>query len=104
MLRRTSGSRSQFSLASLLGILCIALVLMSGMVQVAHSHPLGQPDHDCSLCTTAHNVIQVVALVTLDLSTQPVAAIAPEPTRELPSRTFFFKLSCRPPPAAPAFA
>jgi|SRR5580704_10042504 hypothetical protein len=104
MLRRTSGSRAQFSVASLLGIFCIALVLMAGMVQVAHSHPLGQPDHDCSLCTTAHNVIHVVELVTLDLSSRPVTAVAPEPTRELPSRAFFFKLSCRPPPAAPAFA
>jgi hypothetical protein len=104
MLRRTFGSRAQFSVASLLGIVCIALVLMSGMIQVAHSHPLGQPDHDCSLCTTAHHVIQVVALVTLDLSSRPVTAVAPEPTRELPHRTFFFKLSSRPPPAVPAFA
>src|SRR5579862_4378566 len=104
MVRRTPGSRSQFSLVSLLGILCIALVLMSGMVQVAHSHPSGQPDHDCSLCTTAHHVIQVVTLVTLDLSSQPVAPVASEPARDLPTPTLFFKLSSRPPPAVPAFA
>ena len=104
MFRRASRPRQQWSPATVLGILCVALVLMAGMIQVAHSHPLGQPDHDCSLCTTAHHVIQIVALVTLDLSTQPVAAIAPEPTRELPSRAFFFKLSSRPPPAVPAFA
>src|SRR5215469_6650123 len=104
MLRRMSGSRAQFSIASLLGIFCIALVLMSGMVQVAHSHASGQPDHDCSLCTTAHHVIQVVALVTLDLSSQPVAPATPEPTRELPNRPFVLKLASRPPPAVPAFA
>jgi hypothetical protein len=87
-----------------LGIVCIALVLICGTVQVAHNHPTGQPNHDCSLCTTAHHVIQVVALAALDVSGQPVAPVAPEPTRELPRRPFFFKLSCRPPPAAPAFA
>jgi len=99
-----SGHRSQISLLSLVGILCVALILMAGMIQVAHNHPSGQPDHDCSLCTTAHHVIQVVALVTLALSSQPVATLATEPTRELPKRPFFFKLSSRPPPAAPAFA
>lgn len=104
MLRRASGSRSQFSVAALLGIFCVALILMAGMIQVAHTHPSGQPDHDCSLCSTAHNVIQVVALAILDVSSQPVASIAQEPARDLPITTFFFKLSCRPPPAAPAFA
>jgi hypothetical protein len=99
-----SRPRAQFSLVSLLGIVCVALVLMSGIVQVAHTHPSGQPDHDCSLCATAHHVIQIVALVTLDLSSQHVAALAPEPTIELPSRYFFFKLASRPPPAVSAFA
>src|SRR5271169_5477216 len=100
----TSRPRSQFSLLSLLGIVCIALVLMSGIVQVAQSHPSGQPDHDCSLCATAHHVIQIVALVTLDLSSLRVATVVPEPTLELPSRLFFFKLACRPPPAVSAVA
>jgi hypothetical protein len=77
---------------------------MSGTVQAVHSHPSGQPDHDCSLCTTAHNVIQVVALVTLDLSSLPVVHVAAEPTLESPHRPFFFKLACRPPPAVPVFA
>jgi hypothetical protein len=77
---------------------------MSGLVQVAHAHPSGEPDHDCALCVTAHHVIQIVALVTLDLSSQRVAALAPEPTIELPGRIFFFKLACRPPPADSAFA
>ena len=104
MPRRTSESRSQFSVAALLGIFCIALVLMSGMVQVAHTHASGQPDHDCSLCITAHNVIQVVALAILDVSSQPVVPVAQERARDLPTTTFFFKLASRPPPAVPAFA
>lgn len=104
MLRRTSGSRPQFSVASLLGIICIALVLMSGIVQVAHSHPTGLPDHDCSLCVTAHHVIQVVALATLALSSVSIALVSPEPAHYLPVQAFVFKLASRPPPAVPAFA
>jgi hypothetical protein len=45
-----------------------------------------------------------VALVTLDLSSQPVTAVASEPVRELPNRYFFFKLASRPPPADSAIA
>jgi hypothetical protein len=104
MLRRRSGSRPQFSVASLLGIICIALVLMSGIVQVAHSHPTGQPDHDCSLCTTAHHVIQVVAVTTLELSILPVTPVVSEPTRVVSRPALFFKLASRPPPVVPAFA
>jgi hypothetical protein len=76
---------------------------MSGMVQAVHTHPSGQPDHDCSLCTTAHNVIQVVALVTILVSSLPVVRVAAEPLLLLPRRSFFFKLACRPPPADPVF-
>jgi hypothetical protein len=77
---------------------------MSGVLQVAHTHPSGQLDHDCSLCVTAHHVIQAVALVTLDFSSQPVTALASEPIRKLPNRYFFFKLASRPPPADSAIA
>lgn len=104
MTPRASQQRLHFSVVSLLGIVCIALVLMSGAVQVAHSHPSGQPDHDCSLCITAHQVIQVVALVTIALSSLAVTGVAPEPVLKRPGRYFFFKYSCRPPPADPAFA
>lgn len=104
MPRFSSQQRSHFSVVSLLGIVCIALVLMSGIVQVAHSHPSGQPDHDCSLCTTAHHVIQVVALITLSLAALAVTGVAPEPILKRPGRYFFFKLASRPPPADPAFA
>ena len=102
-----SARRSEWSWASLLGIVCIALVLMTGVVQVTHYHTsdvTGQIDHDCSLCVTAHNVVQVVTLVTLDLSSQRVAEIVPEETLPLPRQRFLHKLYIRPPPAAPAFA
>jgi len=104
MVFRTSRHSERFSPLALLGVVCIALVFMTGLVQVVHSHTSGQPDHDCSLCTSAHQAIQVVALVALALSIVPVIAVATEPARRLPAPVFFFKLACRPPPADSAFA
>lgn len=100
----SSRLRARSSWIALLGIVCVALVLMIGIVQVVHSHPSGHPDPDCSLCVTAHQAVQVVALITLDLSSQPVEHVWPEPVLQLPRPSFFFRLDCRPPPAESAFA
>ena len=104
MPKRASRLNWQFSPLALVGMICIALVLTAGMVQVAHNHALGQPDHDCALCVSAHQVVQIVALVTLACSIIRVLSVAPEPTRRLPGSVFFYKLSSRPPPAAVPFA
>lgn len=100
----SSKPRPRSSWVTLLGIVCVALVLMVGIVQVVHSHPSGHPDPDCALCVTAHQAIQVVALITLDISSQPVEHVVPEPRLELPRRSFFFRLDCRPPPTESIFA
>ena len=83
---------------SLLGIVCVALVLMTGILQVTHSHPSGQPDHDCSLCVTAHHVAQAVVVVTMALSSRPVARFVPETFTPVPRQRFVLKLANRPPP------
>ncbi len=100
----SSRLRARSSWVALLGIVCVALVLMVGIVQVVHSHPSGHADPDCSLCVTAHQAVQVVALITLDVSSQPIEHVRPEPALQLPRRSFFFRLDCRPPPAETAFA
>lgn len=100
----SSKLRARSSWACLLGIVCIALVLMIGVVQVAHSHPSGHIDPDCALCITAHQAVQAVALITLHISSQPVEHVWPAPAQQLPRRSFFFRLDCRPPPAESAFA
>jgi hypothetical protein len=79
-------------------MLCIALVLLVGIVQVVHTHPDGQIDEGCSLCNTAHQVVQTVALVTLDISIRPVLRVTPEKTSERPRQRFLLKLAIRPPP------
>ena len=47
-------SRIRLNWVSALGILCIALVMISGMAQAAHFHASGTIDHDCALCVAAH--------------------------------------------------
>jgi hypothetical protein len=89
---------AQLSWISLLGMVCIALVLMTGLLQVTHSHPSGQPDHDCSLCVTAHHVAQAVVVVTLAVSSRPVARFVPESFTPAPRQRFILKLANRPPP------
>jgi hypothetical protein len=100
----SSKLRARSSWIALVGIVCVALVLMIGIVQVVHSHPSGHPDPDCALCVTAHQAVQVVALITLNISSQTVEHISLEPDLQLPRSSFFFRLDCRPPPAESASA
>jgi hypothetical protein len=86
------------------GIVCIALVLLTGVLQVTHSHANGQIDHDCSLCVTAHHAVQIVVAVTLVLSSQPVAHRIADQFTPLPRQRFVLKLANRPPPVPAVFA
>ncbi|HVW77522.1 MAG TPA: hypothetical protein VHB45_07905 [Alloacidobacterium sp.] len=93
--------RFQAGWATWLGVLCIALVLFTGIVQVVHTHPAGQVDHEgCSLCNTAHHVVQTVALVTLSVSIHPVWRVATDKPLQRPRHIFLHKLAIRPPPVA----
>jgi hypothetical protein len=82
----------------ILAMVCIALVLFTGVLQVTHSHPNGHVDPDCSLCMTAHHVAQGVIVVTLEISSQRVARVAPKDFAPLPRQRFVLKLANRPPP------
>lgn len=88
----------------ILAILCIALVLFTGILQVTHSHPNGHIDPDCSLCITAHHAVQVVVVVTAEVSAQPVARVVAESFTPLPRQRFVLKLAIRPPPVPSAIA
>lgn len=88
---------------SILGVVCIALVLFTGVVHVVHSHPNGQVDQDCALCVTAHQAVQVVAVVAVILSSQPVVHRVVERVAPAPRQRFVLKLANRPPPV-PVFA
>jgi hypothetical protein len=91
------------SWVSILGIVCIALVLFAGVVHVAHFHPNGQIDQDCALCVTAHQAVQIAAVVAVALCSQPVVQRVAERRAPAPRQRFVLKLANRPPPV-PVFA
>ena len=92
------------SWVSILGILCIALVLTTGVLSVTHSHPSGQIDHDCALCFTAHQVVQIAVVVTILVASRPIARFTSEKFAPLPRQRFVLKLANRPPPVPAVFA
>ncbi|QNI31485.1 hypothetical protein H7849_20780 [Alloacidobacterium dinghuense] len=97
--------RFQRSWAASLAIFCVALVLLAGFVQVVHAHPIGQVDHEgCSLCNTAHHVVQTVSLITVAVAIHPVWRVAAEKPLERPRQKFLHKLANRPPPVSPIAA
>ncbi len=95
-------SRPRLSWASVLGIVCIALVLMSGVVQSAHFHASGAPDHDCTLCMAAHHVARMAAPVILNVSSVAIGEVTAASTIVRPRDPIFFRLSSRPPPSGSA--
>jgi hypothetical protein len=100
----TAKRGTSFSWVSVLGILCIALVLTTSIVSVTHSHPSGQIDHDCALCFTAHQAIQVAVIVTAFVTAHSIARLTCERFDPLPRQRFVLKLVNRPPPVPAAFA
>lgn len=89
----------------LLAALCVLLVVVAGVVQVAHTHSDGAATHaDCGLCAAAHVSVQVAYA---PVSAPPVAvvtAIEPIPGVVQPPTLSVFALFTRPPPAAPLAA
>jgi len=99
---RCDFSRPRFGWASVLGIVCIALVLMSGVVQSAHFHASGEPDHDCTLCMAAHHVARIAVPVTFSIHSLPIARVIVPRCLARPRPAVFFRLSSRPPPLGSA--
>lgn len=99
---RSVFSRFRLNWASALGILCIGLVLISGMAQVAHFHAGGAIDHDCALCVAAHHVAQAAPVLHVNCISAPVAALIARTSLVQPRRALFFRLISRPPPSGSA--
>ena len=94
----TSQMRSPWRV--LLGILCIALIMVGGIVAVTHTHSQREINHqDCGLCVTAHMAVQVAVTVTQVCVAQVFTRV--EASRPVASHDFTpqFALFSRPPPA-----
>ncbi len=80
-------------------LLCMLLVLATGMIQAVHSHPVGDISHaDCALCVTAHVAVEVAqppVTLTVALVISSIESFDPL----IRTKTFFtFALFTRPPP------
>jgi hypothetical protein len=85
----------------LLGVLCISLILLGGIVAATHTHSHEEVSHqDCGLCVTAHMAVQVAVTVTQVCVAQVFTRV--ETSSPVPSHQFtpLFALFSRPPPAA----
>jgi hypothetical protein len=91
-------AKLRISRALVLGSLCIALVLMSGMIQAAHFHASAQPDHDCALCLTVHSVAQAAAPIALSFTSLSIETVASARAIARARDAVFFRLASRPPP------
>ena len=96
--------RMRISRALVLGGVCIALVLLSGMIQAAHFHGLAGADHDCALCLAVHTVAQVAPPLVLPFTSHSVRAALPLPSIHVPRRSVYFRLASRPPPTTASLA
>jgi hypothetical protein len=81
---------------------CVLLVVLTGIVQVAHTHSDGATTHaDCSLCAAAHISVQVVYAPSAAPPVAVVTALESIPAVVLPPALSTFALFTRPPPAVP---
>jgi hypothetical protein len=87
------------------GFLCIALVALTGVVQVAHTHADGGSGQlDCALCHTAHLILQPSVPQSLPHTVWVEATVAVTPQPICRQHLCVFSLFTRPPPVDLAFA
>lgn len=79
-------------------LLCLALLALVAMVQVAHIHPLGTDADQCPLCVVMHSAAPVAVtaavIILVRFGTPAPQVEARAAIRRLPSKLF-----TRPPPA-----
>lgn len=80
-------------------LVCLALVLLLTVVQVAHVHASAQDADHCPLCMVLHSAIPVAATVAAIILVQ-LAAAAPVLQVRAVTRNWHPQLFTRPPPAS----
>jgi hypothetical protein len=101
MVGKVTTSRVRSPRRVLLGLLCIVLIAVGGVVSAAHTHSQSEVAHqDCGLCVTAHMAVQIAIAVTQVSVVQAFTRV--EASRTLAAHDFTpqFALFSRPPPAA----
>ena len=100
MSRSTRRAGTVRSLRVILAVACVLLVMLTGTVQVVHSHAGGDDSHaSCSLCVTAHVAVHLTQAQAPTPAARVVARIETRPPAELPSGSTAFSHFSRPPPS-----
>lgn len=95
----SSGSR-QLALprnAAVVTVLCLILLALMAVVQVAHVHPLNSDADNCPLCIVLHTAAPVAATVAV-IVLVPVGTHAPVLEARAVTRPWHPTLFTRPPP------
>ncbi len=83
----------------LVGLLCVALLILAGTLSVAHGHEDGINHADCGLCATAHVSVQMAVSPDLLFVAQVRERFEPRTLEVPPKPLYRFSLFTRPPPA-----
>lgn len=90
---------------SLLGVLCMALVLIGGTLSVTHSHAHDVDQHGtCGLCVSAHMAVDLTAPAPQIVLIQVFTELEPATPVVRPQSAPHFALFSRPPPASASLA
>jgi hypothetical protein len=79
-------------------LVCLVLLALLAVVQVAHLHPLDSDAHHCPLCIAMHTAAPVAVLAAVVVLVQ-VEAAAPALEPQTVVRNWHPKFITRPPPA-----
>ena len=81
-------------------VLCLVLLALLAVVQVAHVHPIGTDAEHCPLCIVIHSVVPLLVMVTALLLVK-IGTAAPVPLEvRTVVRYWHPTLFTRPPPAS----
>jgi hypothetical protein len=87
----------------LCAIACILLVIFASSAELIHKHESGRVNPDCSLCVTAHSVVQATVYTIAPVPMLTLARLA-ETQPDYVRHRLDIRLSIRPPPVSPSFA
>jgi hypothetical protein len=100
MARNDRQPRIDRSWRILLALVCVLLVVVLGVVQVAHTHHDGTEHADCAFCAAAHITVHTAQTPSPVPATQVVAVLESLPPTSLPRFPAIFAHFTRPPPVA----
>jgi len=99
MLGRSTTSCRQPRWKLLVGLLCVALVVLSGTISATHTHGRDNAIHeDCGLCVAAHATVQLTADPPVLALARVFTLIESARPLERPTLKLAFDLFTRPPP------